>query len=128
MRTQAWISGGVLCIYWAVMTAGAALQFLAVCYWLIDIKGYKRWAYPAIVYGMNAIAVYALSGMVGDLLYVIQVPSEGGTTSAKAWILDHAFASWAGPMDASLAFAVIYVIIWFFLMDILYRKRIFIKV
>ncbi|HUV14707.1 MAG TPA: DUF5009 domain-containing protein, partial [Acidobacteriota bacterium] len=53
---------------YVVFTAGAALQFLAVCYWLIDIKGYTRWFYPAIVYGMNAIAVYVLSGMVGDLL------------------------------------------------------------
>src|ERR1044072_8912106 len=31
-------------------TAGLALQFLALCYWLIDIKGYKLWTKPFVIF------------------------------------------------------------------------------
>src|SRR6185369_12846169 len=31
---------------YVMFTGGLALQFLALCYWLIDIKGYRRWAKP----------------------------------------------------------------------------------
>ncbi len=41
---------------YVVFTAGLGLQLLALCYWLVDIKGYQRWAWPFIVFGMNAIA------------------------------------------------------------------------
>src|SRR5207249_6671202 len=30
-------------------TAGLALEFLALCYWLIDIKGYKKWTKPFVI-------------------------------------------------------------------------------
>ncbi|HKC65219.1 MAG TPA: heparan-alpha-glucosaminide N-acetyltransferase domain-containing protein, partial [Pyrinomonadaceae bacterium] len=41
---------------YVVFTAGMALELLAVCYWLVDIKGYKRWAKPFIIFGVNALA------------------------------------------------------------------------
>ena len=42
---------------YVLFTGGLALQFLAFCYWLIDIKGYRRWARPFEVFGLNAIAL-----------------------------------------------------------------------
>ena len=38
-------------------TGGLALQLLALCYWLIDIKGYRAWAKPFVVFGVNAIVL-----------------------------------------------------------------------
>ncbi len=46
---------------YVVFTAGFALNLLGVCYWLIDIKGHKRWSTPFLVFGMNAIAAFFLS-------------------------------------------------------------------
>ncbi|HKY27404.1 MAG TPA: heparan-alpha-glucosaminide N-acetyltransferase domain-containing protein, partial [Pyrinomonadaceae bacterium] len=43
---------------YVLFTGGLALQFLALCYWIIDIKGYRRWAKPFEVFGLNAIALY----------------------------------------------------------------------
>src|SRR5215470_10523268 len=39
-------------------TSGLALQFLAFCYWLIDIKGYKTWTKPFVIFGVNAIILF----------------------------------------------------------------------
>ncbi len=109
---------------YVLFTAGAALEFLGVCYWLIDVHGWRKWAHPAVVFGMNAILVYVLSGIVGDLLGVVKV---GGET-LKDWLVQHLFASWAAPINASLLFAIFYVAVWWLVMDLFYRRRIFIKI
>ncbi len=108
---------------YVLFTAGAALEFLGVCYWLIDVCGWKKWAHPAVVFGMNAILVYVLSGIAGDLTNV----RVGGQT-LKEWIVAHLFAWWALPINASLLFAILYVALWWLVMDLFYRRRIFIKI
>ncbi len=109
---------------YVVFTAGMALQTLAFCYWLIDIKRRQKWTKPFIIFGVNALALYALSGVFADLLSVI--PAGGG--NLKEWIYRSIFASWLSPINASLAYALCYVLLWLGVMTILYRRRIFIKV
>ncbi|NIM51489.1 MAG: DUF5009 domain-containing protein [Gemmatimonadales bacterium] len=114
---------------YVVFTAGAALQFLAVCYWLIDVKGRKPWSRPAIAFGMNSIAVFFLSGLFVKSLIQIRIPAaDGATTSLYAWIYQHLFVPWAGSLNGSLAFAVANILMWSVLMELLYRRRIFIKI
>ncbi len=114
---------------YVVFTAGFALHFLAMCYWVIEMKGYKKWAYPFLVYGTNAIFVYVASGIVGRLLYMIRVTSSDGNALAlKTWIYQNLFASWAGDINGSLFFAISYVILWFLILVPMYQKRIFIKI
>ena len=114
---------------YVIFTAGAALQFLGVCYWLIDIKGWRGWAFPGMVFGMNAIAVYVLSGILVDLMLLIRMPAaDGTTTSLYSWFYHHLFVPWAGPLNGSLAFALTYILILFGAMYLLYRRKIFIKI
>lgn len=114
---------------YVVFTAGAALQFLGVCYWLIDIKEWRRLAFPAMVFGKNAIAVYVLSGIVVDILILIRMPAaDGATTSLYSWIYQHLFVPWAGPLNGSLAFALTFLLVLYGAMYLLYRRRIFIKI
>src|SRR3989442_15430654 len=49
-------------------TSGLALQFLALCYWLIDIKGYKAWTKPFVIFGVNAIWLFVGTGVMARLL------------------------------------------------------------
>jgi predicted acyltransferase len=109
---------------YVLFTGGLALQFVALCYWLIDIKGYRRWARPFEVFGLNAIALYVVADLIAVSLGEIKV----GETSLGGWIYAHLFASWASPVNASLAFAVCFVLVCFVLMWILYRRKIFLKV
>ena len=41
----------------------ACLMFLAF-YWIVDVRGWKRWAFPFIVIGMNAVAIYMSESIV----------------------------------------------------------------
>ena len=114
---------------YVVFTAGLGLQLLALCYWLVDIKGYKRWAWPFIVFGMNAIALFVGSGLMVILMGRIKVPlADGSQTSLQGWIFENLFLSWVSPINASLAYAIWFVLLWLFLMWLLYRKKIFIRI
>ncbi len=114
---------------YVMFTGGLALQLLALCYWAIDLKGYKRWAQPFAVFGVNALALYVLSGLMMKALLLVKTPMlDGSTGDLKMFIYDRVFATWLSPVNASLAFALSYVALWWLVMYALYRRRIFIKV
>jgi predicted acyltransferase len=118
---------------YVLFTAGLALQLLAFCYWLIDIKGYKRWSLTFRVFGVNALAVFVLTGFMARVMTIKEwwnFTRTDGTTGAnlQTFIYQRAFASWLSPVNASLAFAVCFVLLWLGLMGILYKKKIYIKV
>ncbi|HUG42404.1 MAG TPA: heparan-alpha-glucosaminide N-acetyltransferase domain-containing protein [Longimicrobiales bacterium] len=110
---------------YTVFTSGMALLLLGLCYWVIDVRGLKRWATPFVVFGVNAIAAYFLSALFARVIGMIDV---GGGVTLKEWAYRHLFASWAGPLNGSLAFAVAFVLLWLGFMWPLYRRRIYIKV
>jgi predicted acyltransferase len=112
---------------YVVFTAGMACQMLAVCYFLIDVKGYRKWATPFVVYGMNAIAAFWLSGAFARVMNLIKLDDGGNQVALKTYIFKHYYLSWASPINASLAFAITYVLFWLGIMWIMYRKQIFIK-
>ncbi len=114
---------------YVVFTAGMALQLLALCYWLIDIKNHQRWATPFRIFGVNALALFVLSGLLSRLMSLWKIPqADGSPGNLQSFIYEHFFASWLAPINASLAFAIAYIFLWLGLMAILYRKKIFIKV
>jgi heparan-alpha-glucosaminide N-acetyltransferase len=45
-------------------SAGWVILFLAVFYWVIEVKQIKRWTFPFVVLGVNSIFVYSL-GQIG---------------------------------------------------------------
>jgi predicted acyltransferase len=112
---------------YVLFTGGLAFLFLALCYWTIDVKGWRRWATPAVIYGMNAIAVFVLSGLLTKTLGRIHVGGPDGP-SAYSWIYQTVFLTWLSPVNASLAFALSYVGFWLFMMWLLHRRGIFIKI
>lgn len=110
-------------------TAGLALQFLALCYWLIDIKGYKLWTKPFVIFGVNAIVLFVGTGVMARLMGLIKFSRPDGTRrSLQGLIYNNAFASWLPPNRASLAFAISFILLWLFFMWLLYRKNIIIKI
>jgi predicted acyltransferase len=110
-------------------TGGLALQFLALCYWLIDIKGYKAWTKPFVIFGLNAIVLFVGTGLMARMLTLIKFSrGDGSRQSLQSYIYGHAFASWLSPINASLAFAITFILLWLFFMWLLYRNRIIIKI
>jgi predicted acyltransferase len=114
---------------YVVFTTGMALQLLALCYWLVDIKRIKRWALPFIIFGTNALAVFVLSGLAARLMNLWKTTRmDGRQGNLQTYLYEHLFASRLAPADGSLLYALLYVLIWLGLMAILYRRKIFIKV
>ncbi len=108
----------------AVFMAGMASIVFACCYWLIDVKGYRGWARPFAIYGMNAIALYVLSGALEILPDTVHV----GRVSLHQYLYRNLFASWASPVNASLLWAVCCVLGIYAVAYGMYRRRWFIRV
>jgi predicted acyltransferase len=114
-----------------LFTAGMACLILAVVYWLVDGKGYRGWAArPFIVFGTNAITAYWLSSLMAIFFdwVVITSPQDGESLTLKTYIYETFYSRWLSPENASLAYALTYVLIWLGLLSLLYRKRIFIRI
>jgi predicted acyltransferase len=114
---------------YVVFTAGAGLAGLAVCYWLIDVRGYRRWATPFIVYGMNPIVAYVLSTLIAKEMLLWRVPRGNGTVlDLHSYVFESIFLPLARPVDASLLYAVAYTFVWLGVAAVLYRNRVLIKI
>ena len=114
---------------YVVFTTGMGLQLLALCYWLVDIKNYRRWALPFRIFGVNALAVFVLSGLMARVMNLWKLPRvDGRTGNLQTYIYEHLFAPWSAPAAGSLLYALVYVLIWLGLMAILYRRKIYLKV
>jgi predicted acyltransferase len=51
---------------WAVYSAGWTFLILAVLYLVIDGIGFRWWAFPLVVVGMNSIAMYCMHDLITD--------------------------------------------------------------
>ncbi len=114
---------------YVVVTTGLALLAFASCYWLIDIKGYKKWAWPFVVFGVNALALFVFSGIFARMIAAYKVSNfDGKPVSVQKWLVDNFYLALFQPINASLAYAICFILFWLFLMWLLYRKNIFVKV
>jgi predicted acyltransferase len=110
---------------YVLFTGGFALAVLALCYWMVEIRGWKRWGAPFVWYGSNAITVYAASAALG--VFSVRHYVRPGVTY-KAWVYGNLFAPRARPMIASALYASAYVLTFLVLAWVMYRKKIFVKI
>jgi predicted acyltransferase len=114
---------------YVVYTAGLALVFLASLYWLVDLKGYRKWSLPFVVFGTNAIALYVGTTVFGKALDIVELAGPHDTTrTLQEAIFNGVFLRLAIPMNASLMYAVAFVVLWLGAMAVLYWRRIFLKI
>ena len=114
---------------YVLLTAGLGIQLLAICFWLVDIKGVRRWAKPFLIFGTNALAIYFLSELFSRVISLVTlIRADGSRVDLQTFVYENLFASWASPKGASLLYAICIVLLWLGVAAILYRKRIFIKV
>lgn len=122
---------------YVLFAAGCSLLGLAVCYWLMDDKRLHetrvgKWlTWPSLVFGSNAITVYALSVLFVETMIWIKLPSslvDGEHVTAWFWVYHHIFARNQSTELTSLAFALAFVAICLIPNWLLWRKRIFIKI
>src|SRR4051812_1006576 len=115
---------------YVLFTGGMAALSLATVMWIVDFQKIRGWTKPFAVYGTNPIIAFIGSGVMARLIYsIIKVDGPGGKRiPLQAWLYQTLFASWLSPVNASLAFALAFVLFWYGILYVLYRKNIILKV
>lgn len=109
-------------------TGGLATIVLALSYWIIDIQKYNRFTKPFVVYGVNAITVFFLSGLIPRIMRMFDVTAADGTkVSLQTWLYS-GFTAHLSPINASLAWAITFILFWLVILWVMYNKKIIIKV
>ena len=98
---------------YAMLTIGISAVLLSLVYWIIDVKGYRKWAFPFVVVGMNSITIYVVSRLF-DFGIIVK-------------IFVHGFTDYMGPFKPVFWALCILTVKWLFLY-FLYKKKIFLKV
>jgi predicted acyltransferase len=114
---------------YVVFTAGMACVTLATCMWVIDVHRITGWTRFFVVYGLNPMVAFLGSGLMARLIYsIIKVDYAGQPISLQAAIYRSLFGSWLEPRNASLAFALAFVLLWYGILWLLYKRNIVLKV
>jgi hypothetical protein len=98
----------------ALQAGGISIILLTIFYFIIDIKGYQKWAYFFKVIGMNSILIY---------MSAVFIDWEFTGKSFFGWLAD----LFGTPFDAIIIIFSIMTVKWLFL-NFLYKKKIFLKV
>ncbi len=114
---------------YTVFMAGLALVCFASCYWLIDVRRVDWWTKPFAIYGLNAITMFALAGVIGRLTALIKVAGPEGTPiTFKTWYYETFFMPVGDPMVASFLHSVAFMLFLYLMAYVMYRKNWIIKV
>ncbi|MBS1787707.1 MAG: DUF5009 domain-containing protein [Acidobacteria bacterium] len=102
---------------WTIFSGGWCFLLLAGFYGLVDMLGYKRWAFPLVVIGMNSIAIYVLSHLIEKFILasfrihfgqnVFNVFGDG-----YSWLL----SGWA------------VILVFWLILYCMYKKKLFIRI
>jgi len=109
---------------YVVFTAGFACVLLAILIWIIDVKQWRGWTRPFIVYGVNPLIAFLGSGAMARLLGLIKIDDR----SLQSWSYRLAFKPYFEPKFASLLWALSFVLLWLAILWVLYKRNIILKV
>jgi predicted acyltransferase len=113
---------------YVIFSGGAAAVGLGVCYWVVDVRGWRAWSRPFAILGMNALALFAFSGLLAKLLSLVRwAGSEGRAVSLHGYVFGHWFAPLASPRNASLLFAVAHLAVMFVILWWMHRRTIYLR-
>lgn len=114
---------------YVLYAGGLATLILTLAYWIIDVNGYRRFTPPFVVYGVNAITVFFISGLAPRLINMIKIEQANGEkTGALSAFYQNYFAPYFSPINASLAYAIFVILFFYVILWIMYKKKIIIKV
>ena len=98
---------------YVLIAGGLSFMALALFYWIIDVLGYKKWAFGFVVIGMNSITVYFATEVfdfrhVGNIFVGHLLPRIG---------------RWDSLVEALTAFAIVWLLLYW-----MYRKKEFVRI
>ena len=102
---------------WTLFSGGICFLFLSAFSWIIDVKGWRRWAFFLIVVGTNSIAAYLIAHLWEDFLHRNLLTNLGNAP----------FLIFGPGLQPLVLGATILLIDWLFL-HWMYRRKIFLRI
>lgn len=102
---------------WVLFSGGWCFLLTAAFYTLIDVKGWKRWAFPLVVIGMNSIAAYCIAELLPGFF----------SATLKTHLGQNSFKVFGEAYEPLLIGALVLVVYWAILFW-MYRRKIFLRI
>jgi heparan-alpha-glucosaminide N-acetyltransferase len=102
---------------WTLFSGGICFLFLAVFSWIEDVKGYRKWAFPLVVIGMNSIAAYMIAHLFDGFI----------RSSFRIHLGERPFQIFGTGVEPFITGAAVLFVYWLILLW-MYRRKVFLKV
>lgn len=102
---------------WTLFSGGICFLMLAGFCWVIETKGYKKWAFPLVVTGMNSIAAYLIAHLFDGFV----------VSSFKTHLGEHFFAFLGAGLEPMVHGAAVLLMFWLMLLW-MYRRNLFLRI
>jgi predicted acyltransferase len=114
---------------YVLYTGGWGLALLGCLYVVMDVLGWRAWAFPLIVFGANAIVAYVAPILVKvHLLQEWQWTMPDGSHLSLQQALLHFWYVHAGRVAGGWAYTAAYILFWWMVLLVMYRKKLFLRV
>jgi predicted acyltransferase len=98
-------------------SGGWSILALALCYWVIDVKGYKKGVLTFAIVGMNPLFIYLFAHVGGaDLIKEIALP------------FSNALFGWTGALGAHILLSSVVLFLLWYICYWMYKNKIFIRI
>ena len=102
---------------WTLFSGGVCFLFLAAFAWVLDVKGWRKWAFPLMVVGMNSIAAYLLVHLCEDFI----------VSSIHIHLGDGIFGVFGAGLQP-LMLGILVMLIYWGILYWMYRRKIFLRI
>jgi predicted acyltransferase len=102
---------------WTLASGGACFLLLAAFSWVIDVKGYRKWAFPLVVVGMNSIAAYLIAHLCERFVY----------SSLHIHLGVRVFRIFGAGLEPLMMGAAVLLVYWLMLFW-MYRRKVFLRI
>ncbi|HXM46189.1 MAG TPA: hypothetical protein VN924_33460 [Bryobacteraceae bacterium] len=102
---------------WTLFSGGICFLYTAIFSWVIDVKGYRKWAFPLVVIGVNSIAAYLIAHLFERFTF----------SSLRIHLGPNAFRLLGSGMEPLLLGSAVLLTYWLILYW-MYRRKLFLKI
>jgi predicted acyltransferase len=114
---------------YVIFTSGAALVALAICLFIVDVRGWKRPFAFFFTFGTNPLLVFFFSGLFAKTLGLVKLTNTGGdAVTLHAWLYRGGFSWISDPTLRSHAFALVTIVLWWAVLRVFEKRGWFWKI
>jgi predicted acyltransferase len=102
---------------WTLASGGACFLLLAAFSWIIEVRGWRKWAFPLVVIGMNSIAAYLIAHWFEDVI----------AKSFRIHLGQNVFKIFGAGPEPFVAGTAVLAVYWLMLFW-MYRRKLFLRI